>query len=206
LRGGMQGGTLRGAVLALACLLTACISSGPRDVQRYYVLEDAKSSSTKTEAERKATLLLAPTTVSSFYDTQGIAYSRASGMRSYYQYHSWTEPPGRRIDALLTARLERSGAFRTVASVTSAVRGELVLNTSLTELYHDATVEPGSGRVALTAELTDPARRTLIARRSFATSASAASYDAPGAVQALNQALGTLLDELVAWVDETAPR
>jgi len=196
----------RWALLALVCGVTACISSGPRDVQRYYVLEDSSSSNTKAEVGRKATLLLAPATVSGFYDTQGIAYSRSSGMRAYYQYHSWTEPPGRRIDALLAGRLERSGAFRTVASVTSAVRGELVLSTYLTELYHDVAVAPGSGRVALTAELTDPARRMLVARRSFAASASAASYDAPGAVQALNQALGTLLDELVAWVDETAPR
>jgi ABC-type uncharacterized transport system auxiliary subunit len=196
----------RWALLALVWGVTACISSGPRDVQRYYVLEDSSSSNTKAEAGRKATLLLAPATVSGFYDTQGIAYSRSSGMRAYYQYHSWTEPPGRRIDALLAGRLERSGAFRTVASVTSAVRGELVLSTYLTELYHDVAVAPGSGRVALTAELTDPARRMLVARRSFAASASAASYDAPGAVQALNQALGTLLDELVAWVDETAPR
>jgi ABC-type uncharacterized transport system, auxiliary component len=202
----LKGGMRRAALLALACVLTACISSGPRDVQRYYLLEDAKNSNARTETARKTTLLLAPAMVSSFYDTQGIAYSRASGMRAYYQYHSWTEPPGRRIDALLGARLERSGAFGTVASVTSAVRGELVLSTSLTELYHDAAVDPGSGRVALTAELTDPARRTLVARRSFAASASAASYDAPGAVQALNQALGTVLEELVAWVDEAAPR
>lgn len=203
----MKGGMWRRwTPLALGCVLTACISSGPRDVQRFYVLEGAKGSNTKTDTARKTTLLLAPTTVSNFYDTQGIAYSRASGMRAYYQYHSWTEPPGRRIDALLAARLERSGAFGTVASVTSAVRGELVLSTYLTELYHDAAVDPGSGRVALTAELTDPARRVLVARRSFAASASAASYDAPGAVQALDQALGTVLDELVAWVDETAPR
>ena len=202
----MKGGTRRWALLALACVLTACISSGPRDVQRYYVLEDSRSSDTKAEAGRKATLLLAPTTVSGFYDTQGIAYSRSTGMRAYYQYHSWTEPPGRRIDELLAARLERSGVFRTVASVTSAVRGELVLSTYLAELYHDAAVAPGSGRVSLTAELTDPARRVLVARRSFTASASAPSYDAPGAVQALNHALGTLLDELVAWVDETAPR
>jgi len=202
----LKGGLRRWALAALACVLTACISSGPRDVQRYYVLEDSRSSGTKAEAGRKATLLLAPTTASGFYDTQGIAYSRSSGMRAYYQYHSWTEAPGRRIDELLAARLERSGAFSTVASVTSAVRGELVLSTYLTELYHDAAVDPGSGRVSVTAELTDPVRRMLVARRSFSASASAASYDAPGAVQALNQALGTLLDELVAWVDETAPR
>lgn len=196
----------RWALVALACALTGCVSSGPREVQRYYVLEDSKASTAKAEPARASTLLLAPTTASSFYDTQGIAYSRAPGMRAYYQYHSWTEQPGRRIGELLAARLERSGAFRAVASVTSAVRGELVLSTRLAELYHDAASAPGSARVSLTAELTDPARRVLVARHSFSASAPAASYDAPGAVQAFNQALAALLDEVAAWIDDAVPR
>jgi cholesterol transport system auxiliary component len=196
----------RWTLVALACLLAGCVSSGPRQAQRFYVLEDSGASSAKAEAARAATLLLAPAAVSSFYDTQGIAYSRDPGTRAYYQYHSWTEPPGPRIGELLAARLERSGAFRTVASVTGTVRGDLVLSIYLAELYHDAASAPGSARVSLTAELTDPARRTLVARRSFSASAPAASYDAPGAVQAFNRALGALLDEVTAWVDGAVPR
>jgi len=191
---------------ALACIVAGCVSSGPREAQRFYLLEDAGASGAKAEAARSATLLLAPAGVSSFYDTQSIAYSRTPGMRAYYVYHSWTEPPGPRIGELLAARLERSGAFRAVASVTSTVRGELVLSLYLAELYHDAAANPGSARIALTAELTDPARRVLVARRSFSASAPAASYDAPGAVRAFNQALGALLDEVSAWVDAAAPR
>lgn len=196
----------RWKIVAAACVLAGCVSSGPREAQRYYVLEDAGASSAKAEAARSATLLLAPPAVSSFYDTQGIAYSRAPGTRAYYQYHSWTEPPGHRIGELLAARLERSGAFRTVASVTSTVRGDLVLSIYLAELYHDVASAPGSARVSLTAELTDPARRALVARRSFSASAPAATYDAPGAVQAFNRALAALLDEVTAWVDASVPR
>ena len=195
----------RWALAALVCL-TACVSTGPREVQRYYVLEDSRASTAKAETAHATTLLLAPTTASSFYDTQGIAYSRAPGTRAHYQYHSWAEPPGRRVGELLAARLEASGAFRTVASVTSSVRGELVLSTHLAELYHDAASAPGSARISLAAELTDPARRVLVARRSFNASAPAVSYDAPGAVQAFNHALGRLLDEVTAWVDGAVPR
>ncbi len=191
-------------LVALACILAGCVSSGPRQAQRYYVLEDPGNANPVTA--RNATLLLAPAAASSFYDTQGIAYSRAPGTRAYYQYHGWTEPPGPRIGELLAARLERSGAFRTVASVTGTVRGDLVLSIYLAELYHDAASAPGSARVSLTAELADPARRTLLARRSFSASAPAASYDAPGAVQAFNRALGALLDEVTAWVDASVPR
>jgi cholesterol transport system auxiliary component len=196
----------RWTLLALALALAGCVSSGPRQAQRYYVLEDSNASAAKAEAARSVTVLIAPAAASSFYDTQGIAYSRAAGTRAYYQYHSWTEPPGPRIGELLTARLERSGAFRTVASVTSTVRGDLVLSVYLAELYHDVASAPGSARVSLTVELADPARRTLVARRSFSASAPAASYDAPGAVQAFNRALAALLDEVTAWVDGTVPR
>jgi len=187
--------------LALTCLLAACsLPSGPREPQRFYVLENSSAKTVEAKPPRPMTLLLAPTTASSFYDTQSIAYGRAPGMRAYYQYHSWTEPPARRIGELLASRLESSGGFRTVASVTSPVRGELVLSTHLVELYHDAGSAPGVARLALSAELIDPARRVLVARRSFSASAPAASYDAPGAVKASNQALAEILDELTAWV------
>ena len=193
------------------CALAGCLSSGPREAQRYFLLEDAgakaaPSKPAESAPARAGTLLLAPGTSSSFYDTQGIAYSRAPGQRAFYQHSSWTEAPGRRIGALLAARLERGGGFAAVASATSPVRGDLLLSTQLSELYHDAAAAPGVVRIALSAELTDPARRTLVARKSFSASAPAPTYDAAGAVQAFSRALATLLDELSAWVEENSRR
>jgi cholesterol transport system auxiliary component len=88
----------------------------------------------------------------------------------------------------------------------SPVRGELLLSTHLADLYHDAASQPGVVRITLTAELTDPLKRVIVARKTFNASAPAASFDAPGAVQGFNQALATLLDEVSAWVDAEAPR
>jgi cholesterol transport system auxiliary component len=194
----------RWTLAAIACVLAGCVSTGERQAQRYYVLESSPASAVHASGPRAGTVLLAPTTASTFYDTQSIAYSRAPGMRAYYQYHGWAELPARRIGELLGERMERSGAFRTVASVTSPVRGGLVLSTHLAELYHDAAAAPGTAQVSLTAELTDPLRGTLVARRSFSASAGATSYDAPGAVQGFNQAITLLLDDVTAWVDGAA--
>ena len=192
--------------LLLAASLGGCFSpGGERQAQRYFVLEAASASAVR-KAARATTLLVATTGAAGFYDSQGIVYSRAPGTRAYYQHSSWTERPSRRIHDLLVARLEQSGAFRTVAAAGSGLRGDLVLSTRLEELYHDAAQAPGTVRVALSAELTDPAQHSLVARRTFTGSAPAASYDAPGAVRAINEALGPLLDEVVAWVDQTAPR
>jgi cholesterol transport system auxiliary component len=191
---------------AAVALIAGCLSAGERTHQRYYVLEDAGPVMARANATRAGTLLVAPTTVAAFYDTQDMAYSRATGTRAYYQYHAWTERPGRTIGGLLTARLERGGAFQAVARTTGGVRGGLLLNTHLVEFYHDAATAPGSARIMLTAELVDPARRVLVARRTFTREAPAATYDAAGAVQAFNQALGAMLDEVSAWVDASAPR
>jgi cholesterol transport system auxiliary component len=160
----------------------------------------------RAKASRASTLLVAPTTTSAFYDTQDIAFSRAAGTRAYYQFHAWTERPGRTIGDLLVERLARGGAFQSVAKATGGVQGGLVLNTHLSEFYHDAATSPGSARVVLTAELVDPARRLLVARNTFTRSAPALTYDAPGAVQAFNQAIGTVLDDVSKWMDEVAPR
>jgi len=189
-----------------AALLAGCLSAGERVSQRFYVLADGGAPAPKAKAPRAATLLVAPVTTSAFYDTQDIAYSRAPGTRAYYQYSAWTERPGRAIGGLLVARLEGAGAFRAVAKATGGVRGELVLSVHLAEFYHDAATDPGSARVGLTAELVDSARRTLVARRAFTRSAPAPSYDAPGAATAFGYALGAVLGDVAAWVDETAPR
>jgi cholesterol transport system auxiliary component len=193
---------------AMIAALAGCTSLGQQEPQRYYVLEGpAGTAAPATKAApRPATLLVAPATAASFYETQDIVFSRAPGLRAYYQYNSWAERPSRRITELVTERLERAALFKSVSTALSGVRGDLVLNLHLAEFYHDAAEAPGWARIALTAELLDPARRILLARRTFEQSAPAASHDAPGAVRAFNHALAALLDDLAGWLDASAPR
>ena len=191
-------------LLTVAAALTGCTSLGSDEPQRYYVLEAAPAKAASAGSPRGAALLVAPMTAPSFYETQEIVYSRAPGERAYYQFHSWTERPGRRMTELLVQRLARAGSFSTVATAVSGIQGNLVLNTHLAQFYHEAAQAPGSVRVTITAELTDPARRALIARRTFERSAPAASYDAPGAVRAFGSAVAAILDDIAAWVDASA--
>lgn len=191
---------------AMVAAIAGCGSFGSQEPQRYYVLDAAPANAGAAKTPRASSLLVAPTTASSFYETQEMVFSRAPGMRAYYQYHTWTERPGRRMTELLVMRLEREGLFKTVATAVSGVQGNLVLNTHLAEFYHDAASPPGSVKVTITAELMEPGRRVLLARRTFDRSAPAVTYDAPGAVQAFNKAIGAMLDDISAWVDDAAPR
>jgi ABC-type uncharacterized transport system auxiliary subunit len=193
-----------GLALLASGALAACGSLSAPPAHRYFVLEPAPSKLSSGALQRDAMLLVAPTTAASFYDTQEIVYSRRAGERAYYQLSSWTEPANRSLATVLAARIARTGAFRGVVETGSSVRGALLLRTHLVELYHDATATPGTARVTLTAELTDPTGRALVAQRSFSAAGPVATYDAPGAVRGFGEALGALLDEVAAWSAQAA--
>jgi cholesterol transport system auxiliary component len=196
--------------LALAGLLPACSLTAPQAPERYHVLSvpslggAAATAPGGAVAHHPATLLVAPSTGVSFYDTQEIVFSRSEGTRSYYRYNHWTEPPSQRMSTLLLDRLAVSGAFRAVADGTSGVQGRWLLRTHLVEILHEAGAPPGTARVVVTAELSEPGRRALVARRTFTGSAPAPTHDADGATRALGVALGSVLDQVAAWADGAA--
>jgi len=177
--------------LLLAAFVAACSVPGPREPDRYFIL-DAGIAAPRSGAS----VAVAPTSAASFYDTQDIAYSRAPGTRAYYQFNRWTERPQRSIHGQLASRLE-----------SGATKSGLRLDTRLEEIYHDAAQEPGTARITVAAELVDPGSRAVLARRTFTRSAPAASYDAPGAVRGFNQALAALIGDIEGWVrDESRPK
>ena len=180
--------------LLMAASLTACSVPGPREPDRYFVLDAGMAAATAPRSG--ASVAVAPTSAAGFYDTQDIAYSRAPGTRAYYQFNRWTERPQHGIHAQLASRFGGTGT-----------KGTLRLDTHLEEIYHDATEEPGTARITVAAELVDPDSRAVLARRTFTRSAPAASYDAPGAVRGFNQALAALIGDIEGWVrDESQPK
>jgi cholesterol transport system auxiliary component len=198
--------TCLAGIVAMA-LLPGCLPT-PASVpaQQYYVLRDlANPAAAQRSAQTPGrALLVNPTATSPFYDTQSIVYSRTAGQRGYYQFAGWTERPGRRFSELLMRRLEARGAFASVTSTTAGVRGDVILNTRLEELYQDTSASPGRVVVDLTADLVDHAERSLMARRRFTQSVATSGENAAAAVAAFNQATTTLLEEVSAWVEATA--
>ena len=195
------------AAFAGLAMLTGCVSTPDVPSRDYYVLEDlGQPGAAKAGAGDARVLLVHPAAASPFYDTQSLAFSRAPGQRAYYQFAAWTERPARRVSELLTRRLEARGHFRSIASTTAGVKGDLVLNLRLEEFYHDTGAAPGSARVEVTAELIDATGRAILARRRFTQSAPAASENARAAVAAFNQATTALLEELAVWTEGSAAR
>ena len=185
---------MRPLAAVLALLIAGCVSTSNMPPLQYYVLADLGTASDAHRAsERGRALLVHPASVNAFYDTQRLVYSRADGQRAYYQFAAWTERPARAFSDLLSQRL---GA----ALTTSGVRGDLILQTRLEELYHDARAKPGAVNITVSAELVDAAGRRIGERR-FSRSVPAAEENAAAAVAAANRAVTELLDDIAAWLD-----
>lgn len=195
----------RAAALAAALALAGCLSPSNLPGHDYFVLQDHGAA---TPAARKLphALLVSPTAASAFYDTQSLVYSRAAGQRAYYQFASWADRPGRRFAELAQTRIEGRGSFEQVAAITAGASGDLLLNTTIEEIYHDDVVPPGRARIAVTAELVDRATRSVLARRTFAADAPVEHENAAAAVAAFDQAVTRMLDELVPWLEAVAEK
>ncbi len=217
-------GLCRCLLMAALCLVvTACggLAIGGQQAMNWYTLSDQAFASDKqtTDAPSRVTkpiaenpsprksaktgaLLIGPITSNPFYDSTQLAYSRSDIARAYYQFASWTERPTKRLAVLVEQRLNARKQFEVVASSTAGIRGDLLLNLTLDEMYHDTTASPPVARVVVRAVLVDPAQRRQLAQQRFETTSVVANPDAVSAVRAINTATTSLLDELSSWVEQ----
>ena len=186
------------AMLALSGCINLGLGNKDAPAVTNYVLEDLGRTA-EEHTPKPLVLTVLDTQTTSFYDSDGIAYSDGDGTRSYYQYARWTERPGKRMTDLLTLRLDREKLFKAIAG-DGQVRGDWLLEMELLEFYHDASHPPGKARITLSADVVDLTRHTLVGHKLFSVSQDLASFDAAGAHQGFDQATTRLLNDLVDWL------
>ncbi len=195
------------AVAMFVVLLAGCLGGKGAPPVTYFVMTDlGKSAASVPGPSIARTLVVAAGADDAFYDAENLVYSRVPGSRAYYQFAAWTDRPSRRVAALTERRLEDRGRFASVAAITAGVNADLLLNVNLAELYHDVTVKPAMVRIRFIGEIVDWKARVLVGRRSFAVAVPVASADAKSAVDAINDGVTLILDQLVPWVESTGAK
>jgi ABC-type uncharacterized transport system auxiliary subunit len=198
--------TRTGALMAaVAC--TACITvdvghdTGP---QSQFRIVDSGPASTARARPLGRELLISPIPSIAVDDSFSLAFSRAPNQRAAYQFATWSDRPSSRLAQLLVERLATRGAFNSVALLGRGVGGDLQVNLTVNDFYHDATSSPGTANIVVTAELIDRGTRKLIARQRFTATSPVQQANAASAAAALGQASTLILDQLVTWVETTA--
>ena len=207
--------TRRRVLLALSSvapgLLSACggidIGIGAESPpQTYLALRDPGVAPTRRPTPIVPTLIIQALPADALADTAGIAYARKPHEYAYYQLASWTDRPVRQLPRLLQRRLEARGTATAVGQNGDPLRSNWLVTLSVDVLYHDVSVQPGRGRVALTADLHDRRQGHRVASRSFEASAPATREDSSAGAEAMSVATARVLDELVPWLEAELER
>ena len=202
---------LQALPFAASGLLTACggidIGIGAESPpQTYLALRDPGAVPTRRPAPIVPALVIQALPADALADTAGIAYARKPHEYAYYQLASWTDRPVRQLPRLLQRRLEARGTAAALGQNGDPVRSDWLVTLAVDVLYHDVSVHPGQGRVALTAELHDRRSRQRVASRSFEASAPAAREDSSAGAEAMSAATARVLDALVPWLETELER
>lgn len=198
--------------LVFALILLFPVSCGPlfappsASEKELFVIPDDGSLPTIPELRIEHRLLVRDTQANSFINSRKIIFSRSEATRGYYQFAQWVEPPPRRLTLLLLERLERTEVFSSVSALGTSTLGELQLNTEITEFYHDVSEAPGEVHLRLRVELVDLIDRSIIADNVFKRSVPAATYNVEGAVEGFTRAVNSILNDVVLWTVQSAPR
>lgn len=191
-----------GSILLMAVLLAACTTfqAPPDDPQIAWELSPAALPSS-ADAPRAATLHVARPVPAAALATTRMAYQVQPFERRYYARNHWAVEPARLVHPHLVAALEEAGLFETVLSTATTAPADYRLETELLEITQDfRDREEGVARIELRARLVDlRAGRVLDTQRFEARADSVEARPAAG-VAATSQALGQVLEALVAWV------
>ena len=190
---------------ALALLLAACGGSPPAANVGVYDL----GPSAAAPATKIAAVILVPTVAAPLWlDTTAIVYrlnyQDAARTRTYAQSR-WAGTPAEMVGNQLRNRLALV-ANGGVVGATDGARADYALRLELEDFSQAFDAADASrGVVKVRATLIDLAGRNVLAQRSFAVERPAPTANADGAVRALGQGSGVLVEQVVAWTAASIP-
>ena len=198
-RGPWQGTTVWSVLL----LLAACGQILPeRSAQSYYRFEDGTPNPAPRAQPLPRSVVVAPISSNAVGNAYGMAYSRTTGERAFYQYNEWTDRPTLRVAQLLLQRLEVRKSFVSIARLGSGIAGEVQVNVVVDDVVHDLSGGGnGVGRIAVLVEVVDRRQRRMLGQRRFVETAPAEAANAAAGAAAINRAVTAFLDEASPWIE-----
>ena len=192
---------MRRLVLLIPLLTASCgggllAPSGPAPA--LYRLDAPNTASAPGPAAAWQLLVDKPTATLALNTTR-IAIEPAPNRMDYYADVAWADEAPAMLQELILQSFDQSGRIAAVQRQGGGLKADYILAVDLQDFEVDAASSPANAHLRLTARLVRSRDRTIVASRTFDTTApiGAAGFDA--VVAGFDQATGALLPELVGW-------
>ena len=179
----------------LALMLGACASKR----LDMYTLAPAELSVTRTPYAGSDVRVEYPKGIDDTMSSR-IYYSRSDLTRSYYLYHQWSQPLNRLVMAHIIESLQRAHAFRHVLDYASEAGADYLLETTIYRFEHQITPRGSYAQISIGLRLLRNGDKSLVKSRRFDYRIPCPSTDAPGFIQAANQAMERFSSDMLRWL------
>lgn len=132
-------------------------------------------------------------------DSSKMLFIRTPGVVENYKFALWSEPPTSRLTTIFARELERSRAVEMATRRNGPAHADFLLDSEVTEFFHEAISEPGSFKVSVNFTLIDIKSRKVLAKRSISEEVKLDSFDAAGAARAASLASRQVVIQLVEF-------
>jgi ABC-type uncharacterized transport system auxiliary subunit len=152
---------------ALVILIGASVAGcgGSRPV-KYYVLDATPSPAVSTATQIPVTILVSRISASDLYREDRLVYGSGAVQLGTYEYQRWAEPPAGMLQDIVVKTLRASGNYRSVARISSNLRGDYIVRGQLYAL--DEVDSPSlSARFSFQMELYDPKASSMLWSSSY---------------------------------------
>lgn len=148
-------------------------------------------------------LVLAQPDADASLDTTRIALMREPTRIEYYAASGWTDRAPFMIQTLMLESFENSGKIVAVGRRAVGLRADFELRSELREFQAEYFSGKIEAHVAIAVKLVRAAERAIVGSTTFDVRAPATEDAMPAIVQAFDDALGSVLKQLVDWVLKT---
>lgn len=196
----MRGPLHTTGILVLLAALTGCSVLPPTSAPAKKLILDTLPAAVPQRTTSTSTLMLFMPQTRPLYDTMRMAYTVKPYQIDFYSQHEWGETPAQMLQPLLLKTMEGTHAFGAVLSPALHAPYSYALQTEISELVQDYTVEPAQLRLSLRLCLIDGATGRPIAMQQFVQREPLHSKGPEAGVAAANAAVARALREIAGFV------
>lgn len=164
-----------------------------------YTLNPSQKQSTYP-AINKSMKLASPITPSSLA-SKSIHYQTSSNDLGSYLYSKWSDTPSAMVENTLLLQLQQSNLLTSIAPSYSSAQTDYLLESSLHAFHHRIDQQNNKGLIDISYRLIENQTKKIVATKRFTIESDAMSKDAIGGVQALNESLKHLNEEVILWLN-----
>ncbi|MDA7817605.1 ABC-type transport auxiliary lipoprotein family protein [Sulfurimonas sp.] len=190
-------------ILVTLILLSGCTVKKPSIVEYKINSQNIVPISSQNGCKSKS-LKVAQAFSSSVLMSTKMDYSLPNSRVFSYSQSQWRESPNHFITQEILEDIRSTKLFKYVQVSKSRTSSDLILESNIEEFmqYYDKDNKNSYSSIVISLSLVDSATASVISSKTFDAKFDAISQDAEGGVNALNESLGSVIEQSTIWLNE----